>query len=130
MSTSHRLEYTPSNALESDSRAGSIARDFEVLDAQLATNDALQKARKLYESGAYCQSYATLNLSSPLTMDIPSGTEVTQGGIKGVVLGDAKTDDGTLNVNYLLPSGKPSYVGVNQICSVGGNPNPKVSKCK
>ena len=130
MSKSHRLEYTPSNGLESDSRAGAIAKDFQVLEAQLATKNALPQARKLYESGAYCQSYATLTLSSPLTIDIQAGTEVSQGGIKGFVHEDAKTDDGTLKVNYLLPFGTPSYMGVNQVCSAAGNPTPQLSKCK
>ena len=128
---STKLDYTPSFDI-SESNAGIYGKDYQLIEAilSLETPEGVEKARRLYELGAFCQSYAKLPLKVSLVENIAKGSTVVQGEILGVVYKDAKVNDSVLEVQYVLPSGVLPTIGANQLCSVGGNPDPQLDECK
>ncbi|CAJ1967662.1 unnamed protein product [Cylindrotheca closterium] len=113
-------EYTSDHV---NSRTAAISKDFESIARFLSqqTGAARESARAIYQLGAYCQSYATLQLDGPLNFEISQGTEVTGtnnglGQVNAVLYRDAFPGDTTVEVMYLIPSD-----GVTNICSVAGN---------
>lgn len=113
-------------------RAAAISKDYQIMSSLLAldTAEGHQQAEKVYRLGAYCQSYASLTLDNPLANGIVQGTEVTGTSstgdeVKGVLHSDGLPGDATISVQYLIPP-----EGINAICSVSGNPDPKKDKCK
>jgi len=111
--------------------AASISKDWQELEGLFAlrTNEGRQKAKALYEKGAYCQSYATLKLTAALQDSIPAGTLASGKNkvgqeLKAELPVDAFPGDSTIQVMYLIPDG-----GILQLCSVGGNPDPQYNEC-
>lgn len=127
--------YTPTTD-DTTERAAAIAKDYQTMEATLALGiDGRTKARSLYQLGAYCQSYAKLDLTTQLATDVPIGAQVTgsasqQGSIAGIIRKEAKAGDTKLQVQYRLKQGVPASQGVTQLCSVGGNPTPQLHQCK
>eukprot|EP00526_Cylindrotheca_closterium_P024016 CAMPEP_0113605456 /NCGR_PEP_ID=MMETSP0017_2-20120614/2338_1 /TAXON_ID=2856 /ORGANISM="Cylindrotheca closterium" /LENGTH=190 /DNA_ID=CAMNT_0000513949 /DNA_START=133 /DNA_END=702 /DNA_ORIENTATION=- /assembly_acc=CAM_ASM_000147 len=112
-------------------RASAISKDFQSIGGFLAQQNGAdrQNARALYQLGAYCQSFATLQLNTVLTEAIIQGATVTgtsESGatISGILHSDAFPGDATIEVMYLIPSD-----GITKICSVSGNPTPQYDQC-
>mmetsp|Transcript_31223 Transcript_31223/g.75116 ORF Transcript_31223/g.75116 Transcript_31223/m.75116 type:complete len:666 (-) Transcript_31223:295-2292(-) len=115
-----------------DASASAISKDFQSIGAFLAQQNGAgrQNARTVYELGAYCQSFATLQLNTSLTEAITQGAAVTgtsDGGatIDGILHSDVFPGDATIEVMYLIPAD-----GITKICSVSGNPTPQYDQCK
>eukprot|EP00526_Cylindrotheca_closterium_P005186 CAMPEP_0113615718 /NCGR_PEP_ID=MMETSP0017_2-20120614/7855_1 /TAXON_ID=2856 /ORGANISM="Cylindrotheca closterium" /LENGTH=629 /DNA_ID=CAMNT_0000524983 /DNA_START=133 /DNA_END=2022 /DNA_ORIENTATION=- /assembly_acc=CAM_ASM_000147 len=112
-------------------RASAISKDFQSIGGFLAQQNGAdrQNARAMYQLGAYCQSFATLQLNTVLTEAIIQGATVTgtsESGatISGILHSDAFPGDATIEVMYLIPSD-----GITKICSVSGNPTPQYDQC-
>ena len=113
-------------------RAAAISKDFQSVTSFLAQDNGQGRAnaRAMYQLGAYCQSFAKLQLSSPIQESITQGTSVTGTSdsgaqIDGIMHSDAFPGDDTIEVMYLIPDG-----GITKICSVAGNPTPQYDQCK
>jgi len=122
--------YTPSTA-GSLERAASLAFDFQKVKAKLVGSTTRDEANAIYETGAYCLSYAELSLHAPLTHDIPAGVVVkgrttSSGAVEGRILQRATAGESTLQVQYLFTEPGPSGP---TLCSVGGNLTPLVDQC-
>lgn len=132
---SHAEEHYQSTDHEARDRSGAISKDFQSLAAwlSLGTPAGREDAKKLYELGAYCQSYAQLTLTTELDTDVPLGTVVTGtsfGGspamtVNGVTFSTAQAGSTALEVLYVIPDD-----GVTELCSAGGNPSPQYDQCK
>jgi len=122
-------DYTSPNV---KARAASISKDWQEIGGLFAlqTNDGKQQAKALYELGAYCQSYATLKLSTPVQGAMSQGTPVngktkTGSEVQGLLHIDANQGDDTIQFMYLIPDDK----GITSICSVAGNFDPQTDEC-
>ena len=85
---STKLDYTPFFGIDrSATNAGVYGKDYQLMEAilSLETPEGVEKARRLYELGAFCQSYAKLPLKDSLDENIAKGSTVLQGEILGVV---------------------------------------------
>lgn len=130
--------YTPTTDDTVD-RAAAISKDFQTMEAQLALGsegDGRNRARSIYQLGAYCQSYARLDLTAPLAKDVPVGAQVMgsasqgSGAIAGATRTAAQKGDTVLQVLYRLNHGVAASQSVTHLCSVGGNPTPQLGQCK
>ncbi|KAL3936291.1 MAG: hypothetical protein SGBAC_008358 [Bacillariaceae sp.] len=121
-------EYTSEHVV---ARASAISKDAQSIVGFLAqdTPAGRENARAMYQLGAYCQSFATLQLDKALTQAISQGTRVTGtsssgGTASGILHSDAFAGDATVEIMYLIPND-----GIGEICSVAGNPSPQYGQC-
>ena len=129
--------YTPQSTYVLDS-AATLSQDVQHLEAVLAqnTDSSNNAAQQLREQGAHCQSYAILQLVTPLVTSVVRGTPVVSANKGGIVHQDAQVGDTSIQVMYVhddvvATTSKPwdEIVSANSICTVGGSPNPLVKKC-
>jgi len=111
-----------------------LDNDQRIIVARLAgeTEEAFVAAKKVFDEGANAEAYATLTISDPAFVGtlIPPGTNITgldqnNNAIFAVTKFGSGVGISTIDVHYPVD---PNFGG-NSLCSVGGNPNPRMGGC-
>lgn len=139
----HNSFYVPSTTttLWTLDRAATLSQDVQQLEGILAQGSPESRlaARRLYEDGAHCQSYASLQLVSPLTVSLPQGTKVSSAntGITGVLHQDTAAGEDLVQVMYVHDNDQSDMdwsrvvtSTAGGLCSVVGNRKPQLENCK
>ena len=116
-----------------ESGQAAIDLDQKLIEEQLAmeTDQGRVIAMKVYTEGAFSKSYAEIQLTQPLPVDVGKGVEVfgqaADGKIvRGKTAAAFKTGDSIIQVQYHAGTQQATWTN----CHVGGNPNPNTQGCK
>ena len=123
------LSYEPQTTVTDHA---AIDLDQKLIEEQLAmeTDQARVIAMKVYTEGAFSKSYAEIQLTQPLPVDVGKGVEVFGQAADGkIVQGKTaaafRAGDSIFQVQYHAGSIQTTWTD----CHVGGNPNPNMEGC-